>query len=342
MDHGSLFGRLRDKLMKKIYGNEYLLSAVGSMMKNDRAAHTVIFYGEKGSGRKTLADYYAASLVCTDLRDGRPCGECVECRNAFKHTHPDIIYAETSGKLGGYSVETAKSICLDAFVRPNNRSGRKVYIFRDCHKMDVRTQNTLLKIVEEPPDFTYFIFTSESKEDFLSTIISRSVCFALSPCSEDDTRAALAENGFSGRDTDEAVACFHGNIGMCIQYMNDAELRGRTALVKRLTGSIADRDEYALNREMFNVGKERDDIKTVLRMLDDVVRDAAVCSESGEARLIGCSQRDAARLAEVITPYQAVKIHGIIGKAWSAIEANVGAALVLTAMCAEITETVNR
>lgn len=322
--------------MKKIYGNKYLLSALASMMKNDKAAHTVIFYGEKGSGRKLMADHYARSLVCTELHDGSPCGECAACRNAEKHTHPDIMYVETSGKLGGYSVETAKGICTDAYIKPNNHSGRKVYIFRDCHKMDPRTQNTLLKIVEEPPDFTYFIFTAESKSDFLSTIISRSLCFALSPCSEAEARTALAESGFGNSDINGAIDCFHGNIGMCRQYIEDAELRKRISVIRELADSIVKFDEYSLNRALFSICRERADIKTVLRLLDDLIRDAAVYQNDENAQLIGCCRESAVSLAELITPYRAAGIHNRIEKAWSAIEANVSAPLVLAALCSEM------
>lgn len=322
--------------MKKIYGNEYLLSSLAGMINNDRAAHTVIFYGEKGSGRKLMADHYARSLVCTDLRDGRPCGECAACRNAEKHAHPDIMYVETSGKLGGYSVEAARDICADAYIKPNNRSGRKVYIFRDCHKMDSRTQNTLLKIIEEPPDFTYFIFTSESKTDFLPTIISRSLCFAVSPCSEDEARMALEESGFANGEIEEAIGCFHGNVGMCTLYIVDDNLRKRIKVTRELADSIVRCDEYSLNCAFFAIGRERADIKTVLRLLDDLMRDAAVYENDENARLIGCCRECAVRLSGLITPYQAAGIHNRIEKAWSAIESNVSASLVLAALCSEI------
>ncbi|MCC8135140.1 MAG: DNA polymerase III subunit delta' [Ruminococcus sp.] len=322
--------------MEKIYGNQYLLDTLSAMVLSGRAAHTVLFYGEKGSGRKLMARYYTALLLCEAPVDGRPCGKCNACVNGEKNLHPDIIYAETSGKLGGYSVETARSICSDAFIKPNNSSGRKIYIFRDCHNMDVRTQNTLLKIIEEPPDYAHFIFTCESKSDFLPTIISRCVCFGTSLCTEEDSRAALAERGFAPAQIDDAVSCFHGNIGRCIDYLSNEKLRQTVDLTKRATDSIIKRDEYTLNVTLFGLGRERSDVRDTLIMLDMLVRDAAVLNKDKNARTIGCWREGAEALASMITAGQSERIHQYIENAWSTIECNVSIPLALSALCGEI------
>lgn len=322
--------------MKNIYGNDYLRETLANMVRSGRTAHTVLFYGEKGSGRKLMARFYTELLLCENPSDGKPCGVCNACLNSEKGIHPDVTYVETSGKLGGYSVETARSVCSDAFIRPNNSSGRKIYIFRDCHNMDARTQNTLLKIIEEPPDYAYFIFTSESKSDFLPTIISRCVCFGLSLCTVEQTRAALAENGFAEPDISSAVDCFHGNIGRCIEYLSDEKLRKTVDLTKTITDSIIKKDEYALNAAFFALGKERADVRNTLSLLDKLMRDAAVLGKDSGAAAIGCWREGAVRLSSMITAYQAEKIHRCIEKAWSAVEFNVNIPLALAALSGEI------
>lgn len=322
--------------MEKIYGNEYLLSTLSSMASSGRTAHSVLFYGEKGSGRKLMARYYTQLLLCGNPSEGKPCGVCNACRNAEASAHPDVIYAEKSGKLGGYSVDTARAICSDAFIKPNNSSGRKIYIFPDCHNMDTRTQNTLLKIIEEPPDYAYFIFTAESKSDFLPTIISRCVCFGLSACTEEQAAAALSERGFSDADIAEAVGAFHGNIGMCIDYLTDENLRRTVNLTKSITDSIIRKDEYALNAALFTLGKERADVRNTLSLLDKLMRDAAVLGKDGGAEAIGCYRDGAVRLSQMITAYQAARIHRFIEKAWNAVEFNINIPLALAALSGEI------
>lgn len=326
--------------MKKIYGNTQLLATLGSMVSNGKAAHTVLFYGEKGSGRKLMADYYARLLLCESPVDGEVCGVCKSCANLRNGYHPDLFYPETSGKLGGYSVATARAICSDAFIKPNNNSGRKVYVFRDCHSMDSRTQNTLLKLIEEPPDYAYFIFTAESKADFLPTIISRCVCFAVSPCTENEARMALSENGADGKTIDAAVECFHGNIGMCLDYIYNEKLRKNVDLTKRMTDSIISKDEYELIQLMYGLGGQRSDVRSVLGLLDMLMRDAAVLAKNPDADLAGCYRDGAHRLSSGITAWQAARIHNAIERSWSTVEANVSIPLAMTALCAEIMDII--
>lgn len=326
--------------MKKIYGNNLLISNLCNMKKSGRTAHTVLFYGEKGTGKKLMAEFYASLLMCDNPIGDMPCGLCSACRNIQACTHPDVICVETSGKLGGYSVDTARKICSDAFIKPNNDTGCKVYVFRDCHNMDVRTQNTLLKIIEEPPEYAYFIFTSETKTDFLPTIISRCVCFGVSPCTEEQAENALSESGFSPEDIEKAVKCFHGNIGMCTEYINNKDLQKLVDLTKTLADSIIRKDEYALDTALFTLNKNRNDVHTVLSMLDKLIRDSAVLIQDTKAQNIGCFRDGAVKLSYIITSRQAEKIHNSIECAWHTVECNVNIPLALSALCAEIIETI--
>lgn len=325
--------------MKKIYGNNLLISNLCNMKQSGRFAHTVLFYGEKGTGKKLMAELYTGLLMCPNPVDNMPCGVCSACRNIHADTHPDVKYVGTSGKSGGYSVDTARKICTDAFIKPNNDTDCKVYIFRDCHNMDVRTQNTLLKIIEEPPDYVYFIFTSETKADFLPTIISRCVCFGVSPCTEEQAENSLTESGYGKQEIRKSIECFHGNIGMCMEYIRNEDLRQHINLTKMLTDSIIRKDEYTLDTMLFALGKERPVIKTVLSMLDNIIRDSAVLIQNPEADNIGCYREGAVRLSYILTSRQAEKIHNSIERAWHTIECNVNINLALSALCAEITET---
>ena len=326
--------------MKKIYGNKQLLSILDNMIINDRPVNSLMIYGEKGCGKKMTADYYTMQLLCESPEEGRPCGRCNACRNAEAGSHPDVTSVETSGKLRGYSVETARAVIADAFIKPNNDTGRKIYQFRDCHNMDPRTQNTLLKLIEEPPGYAYFIFTAQSKYEFLPTIISRCMCLGVSPCTHEETVQALHQYDFTDEQIISATDCFHGNVGMCIKYINDPSLRETVDLTKKLSDSIIRKDEYELNRVFMSAGTDRERVRSVLIMTDKLVRDAAVLAEDVNAEIIGCCPKEARALSEMITPLQSGRIHDLLEKAWNSVESNVGIPLILTALCGEIMDIV--
>ena len=326
--------------MNKIYGNRLLLSTIENMTKNNHAANCVIFFGEKGSGKKLIADYYANTLLCENPSGGKPCGICHPCRNFLSGTHPDVTYPETSGKLEGYSVDTIRNIISDAFIKPNNKTGRKIYIFRDCRNMDSRPQNMLLKLIEEPPEYVFFIFTAESKYEFLPTVLSRCICLNTAPCTEDETFSALSEKGFSENEINSAVKCFHGNIGMCIDFIKDDNLRKQVDLTKRISDSIIRKDEYSLNSALFSIGSDRKNILSVLSMVDKLIRDCAVLNKDKSAHDIGCCRENALALSQTVTAYQAEKIHRCIEDARNAIRFNVGASIAMSALCAEINDII--
>lgn len=309
------------------------------MAERDRTAHTVLFYGENGTGKKAIAEYYIHLLMCQNKINGKPCFNCKACHNISDDIHPDVITAEKSGKLGGYSVDTIKQICSDCFIRPNN-SDKKVYIFKDCNNMDERSQNTLLKIIEEPPEYAYFIFTAESKSKFLPTILSRCVSFGVSPCTDEECTFALSERGLNQNQIKTAVECFHGNIGMCIDFTENENLKELVKIVRLATDSLISKDEYSFACSLNKVSKERENIKIILTMLDRIIGDSIISSYDNNISPYGCYPEGAKRLSETITLSSGNKIHEIIGKCWKSISANVNASLALSAMCGEIFEII--
>ena len=178
--------------MERFYGNAQVQETLHQMLKRDRAAHGFLFYGEAGLGKKTLAKRFLAELLCTGAE--KPCGVCKSCRMLADGVHPDVRFVEHSGKRGGFSVDTVREVCMD-LASPPNEGDAKCYVFGDCDHMDTRTQNLLLKAVEEPPTYGYFIFTATSPTALLPTVRSRIVSLAVSPVTEQECRTALEEHG---------------------------------------------------------------------------------------------------------------------------------------------------
>lgn len=309
------------------------------MAERDRTAHTVLFYGENGTGKKTIAEYYIHLLMCRNRINGKPCFNCKACHNISDGIHPDVITAEKSGKLGGYSVDTVKKICSDVFIRPNN-SDKKVYIFKDCNNMDERSQNTLLKIIEEPPEYAYFIFTAESKSKFLPTVISRCISFGVSPCTDEECKTALSERGLNENQIKNAVECFHGNIGMCLEFTENENLKEIVDTVRLAADSLISKDEYSFACSLNRFSKERENTRIILTMLDRIIGDSVILNYDRNISLSGCYPKGSERLSETVTLSSGNRIHEIIEKCWKALKANVNTSLALSAMCGEIFEII--
>ncbi|MCM1022943.1 MAG: hypothetical protein NC395_02650 [Prevotella sp.] len=305
--------------MMKLYSKDFLVSAVSSMKRENRLAHAFLLTGERGAGKKTAADYIAMTLLCENISaDGTPCGVsshgemCRQCRRILENTHPDVIRPERTGKKLIYNADTMREICVDAFVKPNDCEA-KVYIFADCENIEERTQNFILKLIEEPPDTAYFIFTAVSRSVFLPTVLSRVITVGVPECSEESCMAALADMGFSSEQANEAVGRFHGNIGSCADYLKGGETAENAALCGDIISAIAAGDEYGLLTALHRIGENRNRIKLVMELADKTVRDACVL-RLGTAPMISCDPKGAEALSRRISMKRAEAIHEAIGR----------------------------
>ena len=295
--------------MLKLYSKDTLVSSINAMKQSGRLAHAFLLTGERGVGKKIAAKYIAMTILC---EHGNACGKCRHCKRILENNHPDVIYPEKTGKKQIYNADTMREICTDAYVSPNDCDA-KIYIFSDCENIEERTQNFLLKVIEEPPDTAYFIFTSESRSVFLPTILSRVISIGIPECSESDCKAALADMNYTPEQIDEAVSCFHGNIGSCVNYLDGGATAENVALCRNIVAAISNSDEYGLLISLHKIGEDRNRIKLVFELVDKVIRDACVMRVSTTS-LIGCDPEGAEQLSKKLSTHRAEIIHEAIGR----------------------------
>lgn len=315
-------------MMPSIYGNDAVLGLIRTMVRRERVPHACLFHGEKGLGKKLLARYFAMAALCESGE--APCGECVSCRKVLHDSHPDVIWVEHSGKKQGFSVDTVRFVCRDAIVAANDGQ-RKVYIFADCDTMDIRAQNTLLKLTEEPPPHVLLLFTAAHRNVFLETMLSRMMPLAVSPASEADCRSALLAAGHTEGDAAKAIAACGGNIGGCLEWLGSDKMQEITQHIGALTAAMAARNGYEVLRILSLYEKDRQEARMFLKLLDLQLRDALVLKYTRE-HLTGCDRNSAAALSQQLTVSRAMALHHAVQDACDALQANVSPRLALAAL----------
>lgn len=315
-----------------IYGKEQSLGLLEAMRRSNRQPHSYLLYGEKGVGKKTLARYLTAQLLCEEA--DAPCGKCRSCRSVEHGQHPDVTVAAHSGKLGGFSVDTIRHICTDAYIIPNN-GARKVYLFEDADRITVQAQNALLKLVEEPPDCTYFIFTAADKHIFLDTILSRVSSLGITPCSEQTCRQALLDLGYDESSAAEAITAFHGNLGQCIDYLTDETTKTAVGRIRVIADCLVRRDEYGLLAALTAASTEKQELRLCLDLFDRLLRDAIVL-RGGTGMCIGCDPHGAMTLSSRLTLRSVESMHRAVGNTIRQIDGNVSPALAVSALCGAV------
>ena len=146
---------------KDVVGHKNIIKYIQNAVTADAVSHAYILNGERGSGKKLLANLFAMSLQCENRdEDGDACGKCRSCRQAAGGNQPDIIRImhEKPNTIGVGDIRT--QVNDDIMIRPYS-SKYKIYIIADADMMSVEAQNALLKILEEPPAYAAFLILSD-------------------------------------------------------------------------------------------------------------------------------------------------------------------------------------
>lgn len=322
-----------------VYSKDNIKSLVSSMNKSKRFSHGILITGEKGSGRKFTAKYIAMSLLCEDLNDGLPCMKCNNCKRIAENIHPDVIFAsEGEGKSGNYTAEKIRNIIMDSSVMPND-GDKKIYIIPDCEKLTAICQNALLKTIEEPEDYLYFIFTSLDKSPFLPTVLSRIITVGINTCSEDECKAIISkENKYALEDINMAVSAYHGNVGKCISFLEKGEYYEIYEKSEKISSCLISGNKYMALKELNEITK-RDIFKGVLLNLDEIIRDSLMYKTFGkDTHISGISEKNAEKLSSMITSGRGVRIHEHISDCLNLCkpDKNINLAMLSSKICYEI------
>lgn len=201
---------------KDIVGHQQIITHLETAMKMNKVSHAYIFSGEKGSGKKLLADVFAEALQC-ETEGVDPCKNCRSCKQAESGNHPDIIHV-THEKPNSIGVEDIREqLVNDVQIKPYN--GRyKVYIVPGADKMTVQAQNALLKTIEEPPAYAVIILLARNASALLPTILSRCVMLSMKPVPDAQVKKYLMEHvQIPDYEADVCTAFAQGNIGKAVQ-----------------------------------------------------------------------------------------------------------------------------
>ncbi len=316
-------------------GNAALKRQLSAQAQGRGLSHAYLISGPAGSGKATLAGLLSAAMVCSGGGE-TPCGHCSGCKKALGGIHPDIIHVDFLEGKREILIEQTRQMRSDAFIRPNEAE-RKVYIIHHADQMNVRAQNSILKLLEEGPAYAAFLLLAENPGSVLITIRSRCEGAALSPVSAAEAEAVLKEK-FPQKSPEEISSAAHrcgGLIGKAVEELaggGDTETR---AAALELLGLIAGGDELKLCE--WCVGKEKLDRGSLIRLFEweTELLSAALRLQSGsgsEAEETGEEVRRAAALPR----RKLLRCVDILDELRTAAGFNVGGGHLLGALCAWI------
>ena len=243
---------------KDVVGHKDIINYIRNAVREDKVSHAYILNGERGAGKKMLANLFAATLLC-EKGGPDPCNECHSCRQAESGNHPDIIKV-THEKPNSISVEQVNNTIM---IKPY-QGPYKVYIIPQADMMTTQAQNALLKTIEEPPEYAVIMLLTENADTLLPTINSRCVMLKLRNIKDTLIKKYLMETmQVPDYKADMCTAFAQGNMGRAImlansehfneirdeavqllKYINEMELSEIVQAVSRITAYKLEINDY--------------------------------------------------------------------------------------------------
>ncbi len=164
----SLYRRFRPGRFDEIRGQDHVVRALRSAVRDDRVSHAYLFSGPRGTGKTSSARILAKALNCEAAVDGEPCGVCASCIEITQGSSLNVHELDAASNNG---VDAMRDLVAHAGLGTPGRW--KVYIVDEVHMLSTAAANALLKTLEEPPSHVVFVLATTDPQKVPPTIRSR-------------------------------------------------------------------------------------------------------------------------------------------------------------------------
>ena len=304
-------------------GNPATVSRLRESIAVERFPQSLILSGPKGAGKYSLALMLAKAVNCQNpiTTNGLPdfCDACQNCtrigasadleslvaeavaaredmRDVDKRetriliqTHPDVLIVPPDPPQLLIKLGQVRQVIHAAWYRPPVEARRAFAIFTSSAFMK-EAANSLLKVLEEPPEHTSLVLLTENPQELLPTIRSRAVVHRLGALPSADLESLLALRRPELKPQDRALAArlAEGAVGRALTLDLGAYLTSRQDALIILRNALRDPDYSQLFHatESYRAGADGQE-KTLhlLRALGSLVEDLLLVV-AGTPRLI--------------------------------------------------------
>lgn len=229
--------------IKEIFSQDKAISILQKAHVAGKSPHAYIFAGPDGVGRFKTARQWAKMLLCqnpvTENNFADSCGSCRSCTLLEADSHPDFshIYKELvqftrDGKERKTPVDLPIDVIREFLVEKISAkpalSEKKVFVITEAERLNASSQNAMLKVLEEPPQYCCIILLCTRLEKLLPTVKSRARIVRFGSVGEDKIIEKLKQMGLDSQKARYFACLARGSLGQACQWaqleMADANL----------------------------------------------------------------------------------------------------------------------
>jgi len=356
--------------LSQIAGQQKVKSQIQKWVASKQIPHAILFSGPEGNGSLALALAFVQRLFCRQPTDEDSCGNCQSCRKISSLQHPDVHFSFPFFNKTGPEKTVASDywnewmeaviknpyITIDQWRNELTSDNKQLIIsvyeahqiiqklslksFEGKYKVQIiwmaeflkpDSANTLLKILEEPPQGTIFILLAVNTEEMLPTILSRVQTVRVPAIDDDEMRLALAEH-FPDCNIDEVCHFAAGDWNRARLMAQEENTYGAYFNI------FQDWMRTAFKKDMVAVMKwseamhalPREDQKQFLRYAMDQIRQNLMLNYAGAdiVRMNRDEHSFSAKFAKYINDHNALQFYSLMQDAFLDISRNAYSKLV--------------
>ena len=278
-------------LFSQIIGQQDIKTRLIRTVTEQRIPHAQLLRGPEGIGKLALAIAYAQYICCENRTTTDSCGICPSCVKYRKLAHPDLHFVfpviKPTGKSSvvcdDFIAEFREMVLQNSYFGLNDwyakisgdakqgliysneseeiirklslktyESEYKIMIIWLPEKMHGTCANKLLKILEEPPEKTVFLMVSNTPDEIITTILSRTQHIHVPRLSDSEIIQALIKNEELEIESNEAEYATHianGSYLNALAVLNEGDENkqnfDRFVMVMRLAWQVGNKKDHA-------------------------------------------------------------------------------------------------
>jgi len=274
----------------KIIGQQRPKEILQRALEHRRVPPANLFNGPEGVGKEALAIEFAKALNCRAAQQ-RPCNSCSNCARTGRFEYPDFQFIFPAPKAvtvqderqvldslvknpyarkkpwasPTVSIDKIRELRRTSMIKP--MEGLRVVVITEAHNMTTDAANSLLKILEEPPEAMHIILITSKINALLPTIISRCQEIRFSALSDDDIKQGLVDKeGIEPERAGVVARISQGSYGRALQCLDEefentrnlaldfirVSLKAPSAQFELVEKILADYDKKTV-KEIFNL-----------------------------------------------------------------------------------------
>ena len=219
--------KYRPIVLQDLIGQEIISETIFNSIKFNKIPNAFLFHGIRGTGKTSIARIIAKALNCENGIENLCKNKfCKNCEAISSSNHLDVIEQDCATATGIDSVRDLIEFCR----YPPSMGKFKVLILDEIQAMSKAGAQSLLKILEEPPNYVKFVFCTTEIKKILVTMLSRCSRFDLSRVKHDTLFAYLKkikalENGNISDDALKLICkCSEGSVRDALSLLDRALL----------------------------------------------------------------------------------------------------------------------